>query len=301
MNERSAVTSDGRSSTPVSSREHRRVEVAHVAPLDEHEAGRTDELARELPVTDVDREHGACPALEQHLAEAAGRGAGVERDAPGGTHVEAVECGDELVRGPTHIVIGCRDREFGVVADLLRRLDDRAAVDGHLAGGDERRRVRARARESTGGQCRVEALFCHRSASGVRVGLLELDAKAIGEGLVAGRSLVERLLLDVENRLCGGIGCLGRAVARARGRARPTVACPRQRSRSPRQCSPDNATPCPRRVAHAHALRTHPGSATGALTRTGAPERRARGSPLPTPRSPCTPHATGRVRRHPRR
>ena len=47
----------------------------------------------------------------------------------------------------------------------------------------------------------------------MRVGLLELDAKAVGEGQVAGRSLVERLLLDVENRLCSGFGCPGRAVA----------------------------------------------------------------------------------------
>jgi len=51
----------------------------------------------------------------------------------------------------------------------------------------------------------------------VRVGLLELDAKAIGEGLIAGRSLVERLLLDVENRMCGGIGCPGHVVARSPG------------------------------------------------------------------------------------
>jgi len=51
----------------------------------------------------------------------------------------------------------------------------------------------------------------------VRVGLLELDAKAIGEGLIAGRSLVERLLLDVENRMCGGIGCPGHIVARSPG------------------------------------------------------------------------------------
>ena len=118
MNERSAITSDGTVGDAGELGEHRAIEVAHVAPLDEHEARRVVQLGRELSVPDVDGEHRTGAALEQHLGESAGRGAGVERDAAGGVDGERVERGDQLVRRAAHVVVGCRDLERRRLGDL---------------------------------------------------------------------------------------------------------------------------------------------------------------------------------------
>ena len=83
---------------------------------------------------------------------------------PRDVDAERVEAGDELVRGAADVVVGAGDLEHGVVGDLRRRLHDRAAVDRDEPVGDERRRVRARAREPSRGQRGVEARG-HRAAA----------------------------------------------------------------------------------------------------------------------------------------
>ena len=60
-------------------------------------------LGHQLAVADVDRHHPGGAAGQQHLAEAAGRGADVDAAPPGDRQplrAPVVEGGDELVRGP---------------------------------------------------------------------------------------------------------------------------------------------------------------------------------------------------------
>ena len=80
MNDRSATTSDGRSSMPVCAASDLRGQVAHVHPSTSTSPAHRRELRGELPVADVDARSRGGAALEQHLAEAAGRCAGVERE-----------------------------------------------------------------------------------------------------------------------------------------------------------------------------------------------------------------------------
>ena len=73
-------------------------EIAGVQPLARDDARVGGEARIKLAVADVDGEHLARAALEQHLREAAGRGAEVERDAAGRRIAEPVEPGDQLQR-----------------------------------------------------------------------------------------------------------------------------------------------------------------------------------------------------------
>ena len=78
-----------------------------------------------------------CAALQQHLREAAGRRADVERPAAGRIEAEMVEPGNQLQRRAGHVVAG------GVVdPDIARRGDGLAglagdrAIDRHSAAPD---------------------------------------------------------------------------------------------------------------------------------------------------------------------
>lgn len=80
-------------------------------------------------MTDIDGEHGGRSALEQHLAESAGRGPGVESDTSARIDAEPVERRNEFVGGSTDVVICTRDDDDPVGTDAKRRLDLRNAVD----------------------------------------------------------------------------------------------------------------------------------------------------------------------------
>ncbi len=54
-------------------------QVARVEVLEDHDARIVAQSPIELAVADVERDHARRPALQQHVGEAAGRGADVER------------------------------------------------------------------------------------------------------------------------------------------------------------------------------------------------------------------------------
>ena len=78
-------------------------EVARVQPFDQADARIGGKCCRELPVPDVDGAHMGGAALQQHLREAAGRSADIERVAAARVEAEMVEAGDQFQRGARNI------------------------------------------------------------------------------------------------------------------------------------------------------------------------------------------------------
>ena len=70
----------------------------------------------QLAVTDVDRIDARRAALEQHLREAAGRRADIERDDAGHGKAEMIECGDQLHGSARDVVARARDRRIAAPA-----------------------------------------------------------------------------------------------------------------------------------------------------------------------------------------
>ena len=91
MNERSAVTSDGRI------REHLGTELADVRPVEDRDARVGSELPRELAVADVEGDDVPRAALQQAVGESARRRPRVEAVTSGGIDRERVEGGGELL------------------------------------------------------------------------------------------------------------------------------------------------------------------------------------------------------------
>ena len=75
----------------------------------------------QLPVADVERDHARGAALEQHVGEAAGRGADVEAVEPARVDPERVERVRELLAAARNVRRRRVDRELGVLVDLLAR------------------------------------------------------------------------------------------------------------------------------------------------------------------------------------
>ena len=73
-------------------------EVARVQAFEQRDARIRGERRIELPVADIDRDDMRGAALQQHLREAAGRGAEVERRQAGRIEAEGIEAGDQLQR-----------------------------------------------------------------------------------------------------------------------------------------------------------------------------------------------------------
>ena len=118
----------------------------------------------QLPVADVERDHARGPALEQHVGEAAGRRADVERVAPGDLDAERLERVRELLAP-------ARDEARRLGHGQLRRLVDllaRLLVARHAPGQDERLRLRAALGEPTLDEQHVEPLLAGRSARRAR-------------------------------------------------------------------------------------------------------------------------------------
>ena len=119
------------------------VEVAGVQPLDRVQARVGAQRRRELAVADVDRPDLGGAGREQHLAEAAGRGAEVEGD-------RALRVEPEDVEGVAELQPAARDvrqrvpldGERRAWADPRRRLRHAHAVDPDGARRDQRLRPR---------------------------------------------------------------------------------------------------------------------------------------------------------------
>lgn len=75
------------------------LEIAQVQPFQVVHPGILAQGCGELVVPDVDGVDLPATAVQQHLAETAGRRTGVQRPAAD-LQVERVQCADELVRGP---------------------------------------------------------------------------------------------------------------------------------------------------------------------------------------------------------
>ena len=76
----------------------------------------------QLAVADVERDHARRAPLQQHVGEAAGRGADVEAVEPRDVDAEGVERVGELVPGPRHVRRRLPDLELDVIVHLLARL-----------------------------------------------------------------------------------------------------------------------------------------------------------------------------------
>ena len=114
----------------------------------------------ELAVADVERDDRRGAALQQHVGEAAGRRADVERAPAGGVDAEGVERAGELDAAAADVGMIRRDElDARVGGDRGAGLRDDLAVDRHLAGENQRPRALARGREAAIDEGDVETDF----------------------------------------------------------------------------------------------------------------------------------------------
>ena len=75
----------------------------------------------QLPAADIDRVDAPGAALQQHLREAAGRGADIEADHAARIEAEMIERGHELQAAARHVRMRRARAQFGVDRDFLGR------------------------------------------------------------------------------------------------------------------------------------------------------------------------------------
>ncbi len=142
-----------------------RREVAGVAALAHDDARIVAQLPGELPVPDIDGIDASRAALQQHVGEAAGRGADVEGDGTGGVDAEMVERMGELdaaARHPGMIAPAQFERRFGGDADA--RLVEPAIAAPHRAGENQRLRLGAAVGKAALDQERIKPQFAAHPA-----------------------------------------------------------------------------------------------------------------------------------------
>ena len=137
--------------------------VADVVALDRDHTVVGTNLACELLVPDVNRDHRACAPLAQHLREPTGRCAHVEGEPARDVDVKSIERGDELVCGAAHIVIGCRNLQHRRLGDARRSAHHALAINRDYSGGNQLRRVCARTRKASRYQRGIESLHVFRA------------------------------------------------------------------------------------------------------------------------------------------
>ena len=135
--------------------------------LDHRHARVAAQAVVELPVGDVERDDVRAAPLQQAVGEAAGRGADVERLAPGDGKPEGVQSIGELDPAARHVRRRAFDLELDLRFDELPRFLGPPApgAEVHLAGDDGRRGARAGIEQATLRQQGVQAHARH----GVRV------------------------------------------------------------------------------------------------------------------------------------
>ena len=191
----STVTRSGGSSSRAGS--SLRMSVASIATT----SGRAAQARVQLPASDVDRIDAPRAAREQHLGEAAGRGADVEADAAGRIEPEMIERGRELHAAARHPGMRRRRLQRGVGGDLLGRLGDGDAVGGHHAGGDRLLRLGAALEQAALDQQPVGAhALCH----GISIAS-PLAAPWLRRGLIARErwSNADGTIVPIRIRVCG--------------------------------------------------------------------------------------------------
>ena len=96
-------------------------------------------------MSDVEGHDADGAALQQHVGEAAGGGADVERLAAGDGHVKGVERVGQLhASAPDVRMIRRNQRDIGIVGNLGARFRHRLPADADLSGQDQRPRAFAR-------------------------------------------------------------------------------------------------------------------------------------------------------------
>src|SRR5580765_2308031 len=119
-------------------RERELPELPHVHTLEDRDARILADARVQLAVADVERDHLCCAALEQHVGEAARRGADVEAVASRRVDSERLECVRKLLPAARDEPRRLGHRHLGVVVHLLPGL----RVPGHAAGEHQRLRLR---------------------------------------------------------------------------------------------------------------------------------------------------------------
>ena len=124
-------------------RQTRRIELADIGLLDADDVVAAAQPRVQLAGADVDRVDPLGAAREQHLGEAAGRGAGVEANAAGDVETEMIERGGKLDAAARHIGVLGLGGDDGGGGHFLRGFANGDAVGGHASGGDRGLRPRA--------------------------------------------------------------------------------------------------------------------------------------------------------------
>src|SRR5580658_9117352 len=114
----------------------RRIKRADVSFLHRDDLAAAAQARMHLIAADVDRVDALCAAQYQDFAEAAGRGADVEADAPRHVEMKMIEGGCKLDAAARHIRMLGLGRDDRGGRNCLRRLAHRHAVGGHQARGN---------------------------------------------------------------------------------------------------------------------------------------------------------------------
>jgi hypothetical protein len=124
-----------------------------VQPVMDHDPRISGDPIGELSPPDIDRVNTGRPALEEHVAEPAGRRARIQADEPGGVDRECVQGGCELVAAAADVWLSRHELDLEIGVDEIARLavDARgvAAARPDLAGEDQGLRPRAALRKAT--------------------------------------------------------------------------------------------------------------------------------------------------------
>ena len=130
-------------------------QVSQVGLLPDRDPGVAPEQGRQLTGAHVHGDHLRTAPLQQHLGEAAGRGAGVQGTAGDG-QLEIIEGAEQLVRRTGDVRVG-RGHDSGRRIDRLGRPPDDHAVDDHLAVHDHGLGLGPGSRQSPDHQLTVQA------------------------------------------------------------------------------------------------------------------------------------------------
>jgi hypothetical protein len=114
----------------------RPVQRCEVGAFEVHDAWVLAQRAEQLTVPDVDRIHARGSGFEQRLREAAGGGAQVDGDTPGGIDLERTQRVRQLHPSPMRLRRAQGERD--ACADQRRGIGAGQAVDVDVSGGDDR-------------------------------------------------------------------------------------------------------------------------------------------------------------------
>ena len=141
---------------------------ADIGLLQRHDFRPRAQAVVQLPAADIDRVDLGRAAFEQHLREAAGRGADIEADAAFRIEAEMVERRRQFHAAARDIRMRRARFDLGVGCDFLRRLGDELAVGAHQAGLDRGLRLGAAVEQSALDQQSIDAFFVGGHGAGLK-------------------------------------------------------------------------------------------------------------------------------------